>query len=260
VTDPGPELVREQRGPVLLLRLNRPDARNALNPELTIGLGQAVLDAEADDATRVLVLTGTGDRAFCAGMDLRSFSQGESIGVGSDEATAAFRRLLDGKVSVPIVGAANGTAVAGGLELLLGCDVVVVSSEAQLGLPEVKRGLFAAGGGTGLARHVPLAVALELVLTGDTITADRARELGLVNHVVPPNEVVDTALAIAGRIAQNGPLGLAASKELVRLSVTDPTRAAERLAHWQGIVFSSEDAREGATAFVERREPVWRGR
>ena len=260
--DPTPEpvLVREQRGPVLVARLNRPDARNALSPELTTELGAAVLDAEADDATRVLVLTGTGDRAFCAGMDLRSFSQGESIGVGSDHATAAFRRLLDGKVSIPVIGAANGTAVAGGLELLLGCDVVVVSAEAQLGLPEVKRGLFAAGGGTALASHVPLAIALELVLTGDTISADRARELGLVNHVVPPGEVLDTALAIAARIASNGPLGLAASKELVRLAVADPAGVPERLAHWQGVVFSSDDAREGATAFVERREPVWRGR
>ena len=253
-------LVREQRGPVLLLRLNRPDARNALDPELTTELGRAVLDAEADDATRVLVLTGTGDRAFCAGMDLRSFSQGESIGVGGDEATAAFRRLLDGKVSVPIVGAANGTAVAGGLELLLGCDVVVVSSEAQLGLPEVKRGLFAAGGGMGLARHVPLAVALELVLTGDTITADRARELGLVNHVVPPDEVLDTALGHRGadrpqRAAGPGRLQGAGAPLGHR-----PRPAVERLAHWQGVVFSSEDAREGATAFVERREPVWRGR
>jgi enoyl-CoA hydratase/carnithine racemase len=254
------ELVREQDGPILVVRLNRPEARNALTPALVAGLGNAVLDAEADPTVRVLVLTGTGERAFCAGMDLRSFSQGESIGVGGDAATAAFRRLVAGEVSLPLVGAANASAVAGGLELLLGCDVVVVSETAQLGLPEVKRGLFAAGGGTALGTRVPLALALEMVLTGDSISAARALALGLVNQVVAPEDVLPTAMAIAERIARNAPLGLAASKELVRLAVADPSRVPERLEHWQRVVFGSEDAREGATAFVEKREPSWLGR
>ena len=150
--------------------------------------------------------------------------------------------------------------MAGGLELLLGCDVVVASSEARFGLPEVKRGLFAAGGGTFIGQRIPLAIALEITLTGDLIDAGRAYELGLVNQVVPPDEVLDAALALAERIAANGPLGVAASKELVRLAASDPRRARERLAEWQRVVFASEDAQEGALAFVEKRPPVWTGR
>ncbi|HEY6318937.1 MAG TPA: enoyl-CoA hydratase-related protein [Acidimicrobiia bacterium] len=260
MTDAAEELVREPRGTVLVLRLNRPDARNALTPTLLAALGAAILDAESDPRVRAVVLTATGDRAFCAGMDLRSFAAGEHLGVGADEATHAFFRLLDGAVGIPVVGAANGTAVAGGFELLLGCDVIVASAAAEFGLPEVKRGLFPAGGGTFLGTRIPLGIALELALTGDPISASRAAALGLVNVVTPPDEVLPSALALAERIAANGPLALAAVKELVRLGVTDAARARERQREWQEVVFNSEDAREGATAFVERRPPVWRGR
>jgi enoyl-CoA hydratase/carnithine racemase len=171
-----------------------------------------------------------------------------------------FQRLVQGEIATPIIGAANATAVAGGFELLLACDVVVASSEARFGLPEVRRGLFAAGGGTFLATRIPLAVALEMTLTGEPIDATRAYELGLVNRVVPPDDVVGTALDLAERIAANGPLGVAATKELVRLGVSDSPRARQRLAHWQPLVFGSEDAKEGALAFVEKRTPVWQGR
>ncbi|MCU1452016.1 MAG: enoyl-CoA hydratase [Acidimicrobiales bacterium] len=254
------ELVRERRGSVLILRLNRPEARNALTPGLVTALGAALNDAEADPDVRVVVLTGTGDRAFCAGMDLRSFAAGEPAPAGSEEAMAGFLRLVRGEVTVPLVGAANASAVAGGLELLLGCDLIVSSSEAQFGLPEVKRGLFPAGGGTAIGLRLPLGVAMELTLTGDPISAARAYELGLVNAVVEPAEVLDAALALAERIAANAPLGVAACKELVRLTVTDAGQAAERLDHWRSVVFSSDDAKEGATAFVEKRPPEWRGR
>lgn len=254
------ELVCERTGSISLLRLNRPEARNALNPSLSDALGSAVLEAEADPDIRAIVLTGTGDRAFCAGMDLASFAAGNAPGSTPGEATEAFFRLMKGEVTVPMVGAANATAVAGGLELLLGCDVVIASSEARFGVPEVKRGLFAAGGGAVMGGRIPMAVALELTLTGDLIDAARAYEIGLVNKVVAPGEVLTTAVDMAERIAANGPLGLAATKELVRLSVTDPVAARERQAHWSRIVFSSEDAVEGATAFMEKRDPVWRGR
>ena len=260
MSDAPDDLAQERHGSVLVLRLNRPAARNALTPQLITALGAAIVGAESDPDVRAVVLTGTGDRAFCAGMDLRSFAAGEAIGTGDDEATAGFHRLMDGWVGLPVIGAANGTAVAGGLELLLGCDIVVASQDAAFGLPEVKRGLFAAGGGTAIGRRIPLGAALELVLTGDSIDAQRAHDLGLVNRVVPPDEVLPAALALAQRIAENPPLGLAASKELVRLAVTDAGRAAARLDDWRSIVFTSDDAREGATAFVEKRPPVWHGR
>jgi enoyl-CoA hydratase/carnithine racemase len=257
VTD---ELIRDRRGPVLVARLNRPDARNALTPEVIRGISAAIVDAEADPEVRAVVLTGTGDRAFCAGMDLRAFAAGEQAGVGADEATRGFFRLIEGATTVPVVGAANGTAVAGGFELLLACDVIIASSEAEFGLPEVKRGLFPAGGGTFLGTRVALGIALEMALTGDAITAGRAYDLGLVNAVVRPDEVMETALARAERIAANGPLGVAAVKELVRLGVSDAARARQRLDDWQHVVFSSEDAKEGAMAFIEKRSPVWQGR
>src|SRR5688572_2333779 len=160
-----PVLVREQRGAVLVLRLNRPEARNAFNPELMGELGIGFDEAEANPDIRAVVLTGTGDRAFSAGMDLRAFAQGGSDPTPEQQAgMATFGRFMEGTIQVPIVGAAQATAVAGGFELLLGCDVVVASEEAQFGLPEVKRALFAAGGGMYLSTRIPLAVALELTL------------------------------------------------------------------------------------------------
>jgi enoyl-CoA hydratase/carnithine racemase len=254
------ELVLERRGSVLLARLNRPEVRNALNGALLRAIGAAVTEAESDPEIRVLVLTGTGDRAFCAGMDLKAFAQGEALSLESDEDGRGFTRFVRGDITVPVVGAANATAMAGGFELLLACDVVVASSEAEFGLPEVKRGLFAAGGGTLLGTKVALGVALELTLTGDPIGAQRAYDLGLVNAVVSPDQVVETAMAFADRIAANGPLAVAATKELVRLGVRDVEQAWERGQELQVAIFGSDDAREGALAFVEKRPPVWRGR
>ncbi|WP_425825299.1 enoyl-CoA hydratase-related protein [Streptomyces fractus] len=253
-------LLRERSGNVLVARLNRPAARNALTPELMSALGQALLDAESDDDIRAVVLTGSGDRVFCPGMDLRAFAQGTRMGLGDDPGRAAYQRFIEGEGGLPVVGAANGSALGGGMELLLACDVVVASAAAKFGFPEVKRGLFPAGGGTALGTRIPLAHALELVLTGDPVDAVRAREIGLVNSVVPADEVLSAALELAGRIAANAPLGLAAAKELTRAALTDPDRAAARRRELQHSVFASEDAKEGATAFMEKRAPVWRGR
>jgi enoyl-CoA hydratase len=255
-----PVLVTEQRDAVRVLRLNRPEARNALSPELLGDIGRGMVAAEADPDTRCVVLTGTGDRAFCAGMDLRAFAEGGSPTAGAEDGMAGFVRFTRGDLEIPVVGAANATAVAGGFELLLGCDVVVASSEAKFGVPEVKRGLFAAGGGVFLGTRIPLAVALEFLLTGDLVDAERARSLGLVNEVVAPDQVLDAAIAMATRIAANGPLALAATKKLARTAVTDAAAAAELMKEWQPKVFNSEDAKEGATAFIERRDPVWKGR
>jgi enoyl-CoA hydratase len=253
-----PVLVREQRGAVLVLRLNRPEARNALSGALVSELGLGFAAAEQDPEVRCVVLTGTGDRAFCAGMDLADFASGAG-GEMDPAGTAAFGRFMAGEVTVPVVGAAQATAVAGGFELLLACDVVVASDRAKFGLPEVKRGLFAAGGGVFLGTRIPLAIALELTLTGDPIDAARAAALGLINAVVPPEQVVDAAVALAERIARNGPLALQATKQMVRTAVADYGKAQALQGEWQPKVFGSNDAREGATAFMEKRDPVWTG-
>src|SRR5580658_6227037 len=166
-----PELVSELRGAVLVLRINRPAARNALSPFIIAGIGNALADADNDDRVGVVVITGTGDRAFCAGMDLRMFATGEAGGseVDPDErarGSEGYMRFIRDGIAKPVIGAANATAVAGGFELLLACDMIVASESAFFGLPEVKRGLFAAGGGAQLGRRAPLAVAMEMAPTG----------------------------------------------------------------------------------------------
>jgi enoyl-CoA hydratase len=256
-----PVLIRDQRDAVLVLRLNRPEARNAFNPELMGELGAALAEAETSPDIRAVVLTGTGDRSFCAGMDLRAFSEGSGgLPSGSQEGQATFSRFLGGEtLDIPIIGAAQATAVAGGFELLLNCDLAVVADDAKLGLPEVKRSLVAAGGGVFLSNRIPLALALELTMTGEYISAQRAYEMGLVNRVVPAGEVVDAAVELATTVAKNGPLALRATKEVVRLASTDMGAARERFAEWMPKVFGSQDAQEGALAFVEKRDPVWKG-
>lgn len=262
----GEEVVVEDRGHVRVLRINRPEARNALNTAVIDGLGRGLEEADADDEVRALVVTGTGDRAFCAGMDLRDFAAGGGPGAGAADGAppgepGAYVRFLRGGIAKPVVGAANATAVAGGFELLLACDLVVASEHAQFGLPEVKRGLFPAGGGLALGRRLPLAVALELGLTGDSIDAGRALALGLVNRVVPPERVLDEAVALATRIAENGPLAVRVVKQLMHEALDiSSDELWEKQAAASPVVFGSEDAREGARAFVERRPPNWTGR
>jgi enoyl-CoA hydratase/carnithine racemase len=257
VSPPG-EIVRERLDGVLLVRIDRPEVRNALTWDMARGLGAAMVDAEDDPGVRAVVLAGTGDIAFCAGMDLHNYISDDKP-TTTDTAFAAYRRLLDGEVSVPVIAAVNGHALAAGFEILLGCDIIVASSRATFGLPEVKRGLLAGGGVMHVGSRLPVGVALELSLTGDPIDAARAHQIGLVNWIVPPGEVVSTALRIAERIAQNGPLAVTATKEIVRMAMVSPSEAKERLGHWVGVVFNSRDAKEGARAFLEKRPPMWRG-
>src|SRR5262245_21108073 len=259
-----PELVTERRGHVLVVRINRPEQRNAFNSAVIVGIGRALLAADADPEIRAVVLTGTGDKAFSAGMDLKEFAKGgRAIAEEDQPAAAAFSAFTGGTggTSKPVIAAVQATALAGGLELALACDLAVVAEDARLGLPEVKRGLFAAGGGMYLARRIPLAKALELTLTGDPITPAEALAIGLINAVAPAAEVLDRAIALANRIAENGPLAVAASKKLARAAAFEPI-AEVRQAHTEavGTVCSSQDAKEGATAFAERRTPNWTGK
>jgi enoyl-CoA hydratase len=237
-------LATQQDGNVLVATMNRPDARNALNPELIGELSAVLQEADGDPGVRAIVLTGAG-RAFCAGMDLKAFAQG-----GKFDGLVWFNRR---GIATPVVAALNGSAMAGGFELLLGCDLVVAAEGAKLGIAEVKRGLFAAGGGTTLADRIPLALALEMGLTGEPVTAMRALEIGLVNRVVPADDVLPEAIALAQQIAANAPLAVAATKKLMRgRRWAEPAEVDE--------VFHSADAMEGARAFAERRTAVWTGK
>jgi len=253
----GNAVLTERRGRILLITLNRPDARNAVNAALAQGVAAALDELDGDDELSVGVLTGAGS-GFCAGMDLKAFMRGESAWVDG----RGFAGIVQGPPRKPLIAAIEGFAVAGGLEVALACDLIVATGGAKLGIPEVKRSLVAAGGALlRLPRRIPYHVAMELALTGDTITAERGYELGFVNRVVERGDAVDTALALAAAIELNAPLALAASKRIIMES-PDWSREEEfdRQAEIAGPVFTSEDAREGATAFSEKRDPVWKGR
>lgn len=244
-------VLAENRDGALVLTINRPDAGNALNPAVGQGFVDALRDAATNPDVRTVIVTGAGEKVFCAGMDLKAFAAGEDMTVVGEGMTL----LTD--CPKPVIAAVNGTAVAGGFEVMMRADLVVAADHARFGIPEVKRGLVAAGGGTRLPTRIPLQVALELGLTGETITAARALELGLVNRVVPAAEVLPAALALAALINANGPLAVQATKRLMREEVgpdnSDHVRAVT------GPVFASEDAKEGARAFAEKRAPVWKG-
>jgi len=231
------------RQDIAVLTMNRPQARNALNPELREALSDALQAADADPAVRAVILTGAGT-VFCAGMDLKSFAQGSN--------SAAMTWFYHESISKPVIAALNGTAVAGGFELALACDLIVAAEGAKVGIPEAKRGLFAAGGGTTLSNRIPLAAALELGLTGEPISVERAKEIGLVNQVVPADAVRQAAIELAERIAVNAPLSVAMTKKLMREARWGTPEEVRS-------VFGSSDAREGAIAFAERREPKWTG-
>jgi enoyl-CoA hydratase len=256
MTSPQPSTVlRERRGRVLIITLNRPEKRNALDAATTDGLGNALLDAERDRDVAVVVLTGAGDRAFCAGLDL------SGVGVRREptEGSSRYMSFITDGYPKPVVAAVNGSAVAGGFELALACDLVVAARHAAFGLPEVKRGLIAGAGGTLLPLRLPMPIALELGITGDPITAERAYELGLVNRVVPDAAAaLEGAIALAERICENSPAAVRVTRELMF-----DTREMHASAAWDRVrdvlptILSGPDAREGARAFLEKRPPNW---
>jgi len=252
-----PAVLSERRDGVLLITLNRPDARNAVNAALAEGVAAALDELDADDDLSVGVLTGAG-KGFSSGMDLKAFVAGES----PYAADRGFAGITQRAAEKPLIAAIEGFAVAGGFEVALSCDLIVAARGARLGIPEAKRSLVAAGGALiRLPRRIPYHLAMELALTGDPIDAERGYELGIVNRLADPGGAVDAALELAGEVARNGPLALRASKKIVQRS-GDWTEAEawEKQGEIAGPVMTSEDAREGAIAFAEKRDPQWRGR
>ncbi|MCY7397106.1 MAG: crotonase/enoyl-CoA hydratase family protein [Nocardioides sp.] len=253
----APAVLAHRSEGVLVITLNRPAVRNAVNADVARGIAAALDELDGTDELRVGVLTGAGG-TFCSGMDLVAFMGGEMPYVPG----RGFGGIVQAPPRKPLIGAVEGWALAGGFELLLACDLVVAAETARFGVPEVTRGLVAgAGAAMLLAQRIPHAVALEMLLTGAPITARRAADLGLVNQVTPEGGALEGALALAATIAANGPLAVVVSKQIAR-SATDWTAAEgwARQDELTGPVFTSEDALEGATAFAEKRPPVWKGR
>jgi len=250
-------VLTERRERTLVITINRPEQRNAVNAAVAEGIAGALDELDASDELTIGVLTGAG-KGFCAGMDLKAFVTGERPWYG-DRGFAGITRRAAAK---PLIAAIEGFAVAGGLEVALACDLIVAARGAKLGIPEVKRSLVAAGGGLlRLPRVLPRNIAMELALTGDPILAERGHELGLVNRLAEPGGALEAALELAGQITPNAPLALIASKRIMAESADWPdAEFFDRQEAISGPVFDSEDAREGATAFAEKRAPVWNGR
>lgn len=257
-------VLTERDGHVLVVTLNRPEARNAVNGELTLELGSALEEAAADAGIRAVVLTGAGSRSFCAGADLKAIARGESLNPPGTEGWG-FAGMVQHPIGVPVIAAVNGTALGGGTELVLAADLAVAAEHATFGLPEVRRGLIAAAGGlVRLPDQLPRKVAMHLILTGEPMDAHTALRWGLVNQVAESATLMDAALRLAHEIAANAPLSVQHSKR-VALGITDGSIPAENAA-WAAndaamlAVMTSEDAIEGPTAFAQKRDPVWKGR
>jgi enoyl-CoA hydratase len=256
VPDEQPVLT-ERRGSVLLITLNRPEVRNAVNAALAAGVAGALEELDGDDGLSAGVLTGAGG-FFCAGMDLGAFVKGESAWFG-DRGFAGITQRASRK---PLIAAIEGFAVAGGMEIALSCDLIVAARGAKMGIPEAKRSLVAAGGALlRMPRRMPYHVVMELALTGDVLPAERFHDFGLVNRIAEPGAAVAIALELAATLANNGPLALIATKRILQEQFDWSSEEMwEKQGAISGPVFASEDAKEGSSAFKEKREPVWKNR
>ncbi|MDP3969874.1 MAG: crotonase/enoyl-CoA hydratase family protein [Nocardioides sp.] len=257
MSSPDPQdLLVEERGRVLVLTMNRPESRNAMSMTMAHQIADALADFDARPDLSVAVITGAGG-TFCAGMDLKGFARGERPVVEG----RGFAGIVQQPPRKPIIAAVEGYALAGGFEIVLACDLVVAADNAKFGLPEVKRGLTAAAGGLLRLQHrVPYHLAMELVLTGRMWPAAEAADVHLVNRLAEPGSALDVALGLAEEIAANAPLALAASKQVLVESVDWPLP--DKFTRQHDVVDpirNSADAKEGAAAFVEKRDPVWSG-
>ncbi len=258
-----PAVLAERRGNVAVITINRPDARNAVNGAVSIGVGDALEQAAHDPQVRVVVITGAGDKSFCAGADLKAIARRENL-YHPDHGEWGFAGYVHHFIDKPTIAAVNGTALGGGTEIAMASDLVVAAESATFGLPEVKRGLIAAAGGVfRIMDHLPRKVAMELLMTGEPITASDACRWGLINRVAA-GPVLDAALALAGRITVNAPLSVQASKRIAYGAddgvIADEELGWERTMREMRTLLKSEDAKEGPLAFAEKREPVWKAR
>lgn len=244
---------------VTLVTINRPEARNAVNGDVARGLEQAVLATEKDPNVWVVILTGAGDKAFCAGADLKAVSAGTG-GLGT--ANGGFAGFVHQPRTKPWIAAVNGFALAGGSEIALACDLIVAIEEAAFGLPEVKRGLVAAAGGLyRLPRALPKAIALELIVTGAHFDAKRAYQHGLVNRLVARDQLMPEALKLAQAICENAPIAVRESLSVARQALDlDDAALRDLSAAASRKVAATEDYKEGPRAFIEKRAPRWVGR
>lgn len=254
------------RDHILTVTINRPEARNAVNAAVHTGLGRALELARGDPDIRVVIVTGAGEKAFCAGADLKAMARGESSWPDDPEQKRwGWAGFVRHPICKPIIAAVNGAALGGGTELALAADILIAADHAEFGLPEVKRGIIAAAGGAfRLMEQLPPKIAMELLMTGASLSAQRAQEIGFANRVVPLSELMATARAIASTIAGNAPLAVQASKRIA-MGIAGGTIASE-IDYWAAnkreaaAVMISADAREGARAFAEKRQPEWQGR
>ena len=258
----GEATIYEKKDHIAVLTMNRPEARNAMNAAMRKEMGEALVDFRDDNDSWVLILTGAGDKAFSAGMDLKEMAANLAGGGGGVRNEGITPSLMAGNIDIwkPIIAAINGVAVGGGLETALACDIRIAAAGVQMGLSEPKRGIIPGGGGMArLPRLINLGAALEIMMTGDLIPAEEAYRIGLVNHVVPGAELMDAAYDMARRLTDVAPLAVQAIKETVRKNI-DMTLEEALPARFGPNVMASEDAREGTAAFGEKRSPVWKGR
>ena len=250
-------VLTERRGNVLVITLNRPEVRNAVNAALAERVGSALDELDSDDELRLGILTGAGG-FFCAGMDLGAFVKGESPYYEG----RGFAGIAERASEKPLVAAIEGFAVAGGLEIALSCDLIVAARGAKMGIPEAKRSLVAAAGALlRLPKRMPYHAVMELALSGESWPAERFHELGVVNRLAEPGAALDEALAMGEALSANGPLALIASKKVLQEQFDwSAAEMWQKQAEIVGPVMTSEDAKEGATAFKEKRDPVWKGR